>query len=173
MVSLTGRLLVASPMLSDPNFAGTVVFVIHHDEPGAVGVVLNRPTALDPDALPPGWTTLDPVFFGGPVEPEIAIGLVESPGPHEGWERVGEAMWLADLDGVPVPVLRLRIFSGYAGWGPGQLEDEIARGDWVVAEATTDDVFTPAPEELWRAVLHRQPDPIRLLASYPADPTLN
>lgn len=172
-MSLTGCLLVASPTLFDPNFTASVVLVIHHGEPGAVGVVLNRPTDLSADRLPPGWRVSDPVHSGGPVEPEIAIALAESDQPHDAWEQVGMGMWLADLDGPPVPVRRLRIFAGYAGWGPGQLEDEISRGDWVVADATTDDVFTPDPGGLWRRVLRRQPDPIRLLAGYPVDPSLN
>ena len=172
-MSLTGCLLVASPTLIDPNFVATVIFVIHHGDPGAVGVVLNRPTAMTLDRLPPGWSTTDPVYAGGPVEPEIAIGLAESEHDHGDWERVGGRVWLADLEGPPVPVARIRIFSGYAGWGPDQLEGEIARGDWVVATATADDVFTADPGALWRAVLRRQPDPIRLLAAYPSDPSLN
>ena len=160
-------------MLTDPNFSSTVVFVIHHGEPGAVGVILNRPTSLGIERLPEGWPTADPVHAGGPVEPEIAIGLAESDALHGEWERVGDGVWLADLEGPPAVVTRIRIFSGYAGWGAGQLEDEIARGDWVVATATAEDVFTVEPDRLWRAVLRRQPDPIRLLAGYPSDPSLN
>jgi len=172
-VSLTGCLLVASPTLFDPNFTSSVVLVIHHGDPGAVGVVLNRPTTLSPDRLPSGWPVSDPVHAGGPVEPEIAIALAESDEDHGSWERVGPGMWLADLEGPPTPVRRLRIFSGYAGWGPGQLEDEISRGDWIVADATPEDVFTADTSGLWRLVLRRQPDPIRLLAGYPSDPSLN
>lgn len=172
-MSLTGCLLVASPTLTDPNFAATVVFIIHHDGGGAVGVVLNRPTALTLEPLPGGWATGSAVFSGGPVEPEIAIGLVESDDFHNGWERVADRLWLADLEGPAAAVSRIRIFSGYAGWGSRQAESEIARGDWVVAEATTDDVFTAAPSDLWRSVLRRQRGPARLLAAYPLDPSLN
>ena len=172
-MSLTGCLLVASPTLFDPNFAASVVLVIHHGDPGAVGVVLNRPTTLSPDRLPPGWSLSDPVHAGGPVEPEIAIALAESEDDHGSWERIGTGIWLADLEGPPTPVRRLRIFAGYAGWGPGQLEDEISRGDWIVADATPEDVFTADTPGLWRLVLRRQPDPIRLLAGYPVDPSLN
>ncbi len=170
---LTGCLLVASPTLTDPNFAATVIFIIHHDGDGAVGVVLNHPTALTTDRLPAGWATGDPVFAGGPVEPEIAIGLVESDDLHGRWERVTDRLWLADLDGPPAPVSRIRIFSGYTGWGAGQAESELERGDWVVADATIDDVFTSAPADLWRSVLRRQPGPARLLATYPPNPSLN
>lgn len=172
-MSLTGCLLVASPTLVDPNFVSTVVLVIHHGDPGAVGVVLNRPTNLRTERLPPGWPVSDPVHAGGPVEPEIAIALVESDEDHGSWERVGVGLWLADLDGAPVPVRRLRVFAGYAGWGPGQLEGEISRGDWIVTDGAPEDVFTADPAGLWRTVLRRQPDPIRLLAGYPSDPSLN
>jgi len=172
-VSLTGCLLVASPTLFDPNFSASVVLVIHHGDPGAVGVILNRPTNLSPDRLPPGWPVSDAVYSGGPVEPEIAIAIAESDEDHRSWERIGAGLWLADLEGMATPVRRLRIFAGYAGWGPDQLEDEIARGDWIVTDATSADVFTDDAGELWRSVLRRQPDPIRLLAGYPADPSLN
>lgn len=172
-MSLTGYLLVASPTLGDPNFAGAVVFLIHHGDPGAVGVVLNRPTTLAVERLPQGWAVPGPIYSGGPVEPEIAIGLADTDATHGGWEQVGDLVWLADLEEEPQPVPRLRVFSGYAGWGSGQLEGEIARGDWIVAEAEIADVFTDDPAGLWRAVLGRQPDPIRLLAGYPPDPSLN
>lgn len=172
-MSLAGSLLVASPTLTDPNFALTVIFIIHHDEDGAIGVVLNRPTSLSVDGLPNGWTTRDSVYSGGPVEPEMALGLVESVDEHETWERVGDRLWLADLDGPPAEVSRIRIFSGYAGWGPGQAESELERGDWVVATGSRDDVFTTDPDDLWRSVMRRQPGTARLLATYPVDPSLN
>ncbi|HAX81440.1 MAG TPA: hypothetical protein DCY40_02590 [Actinobacteria bacterium] len=172
-MSLTGCLLVASPTLGDPNFAGAVVFLIHHGDPGAVGVILNRPTTLAVERLPQGWTIEGPVFAGGPVEPEIAIGLADADAGHGAWDQVGDSVWLADLEAEPEAVPRIRVFSGYAGWGSGQLEGEIARGDWIVAEAQLGDVFTDDPGGLWRGVLSRQPDPIRLLASYPLDPSLN
>ena len=150
-MSLTGYLLVASPTLGDLNFAGAVVFLIHHDDPGAVGVILNRPTTLAVERLPQGWTIAGPVHAGGPVEPEIAIGLADSDAGQGGWEQVADSVWLADLEAAP----------------------EIARGDWIVAEAELEDVFTDDPSGLWRRVLARQSDPIRLLASYPTDPSLN
>ena len=172
-MSLTGFLLVASPTLGDLNFAGAVVFLIHHDDPGAVGVILNRPTTLAVERLPQWWTIAGPVHAGGPVEPEIAIGLADSDAGQGGWEQVADSVWLADLEAAPETVPRIRVFSGYAGWGSGQLEAEIARGDWIVAEAELEDVFTDDPSGLWRRVLARQSDPIRLLASYPTDPSLN
>jgi putative transcriptional regulator len=173
-VSLTGYLLIASPTLGDPNFARTVVFVIHHGDPGAVGLVLNRPTTLAVERLPQGWTIAGPVYAGGPVEPEIAIGLADADTGGGDWEQVAERIWLADLESMPPEsVPRIRVFSGYAGWGSGQLEEEIGRGDWIVAEAALEDVFTEDPGRLWRAVLERQPDPIRLLAAYPPNPSLN
>ncbi len=172
-MSLTGFLLVASPTLTDLNFAGAVVFLIHHGDPGAVGVVLNRPTTLAVERLPQVWAIAGPVFAGGPVEPEVAIGLADGDSGSADWERVGEQVWLADLESSPATVPRIRVFAGYAGWSPGQLEAEIARGDWIVAEAEQADVFTDQPAELWHLVVSRQPDPIRLLNRYPGDPNLN
>jgi putative transcriptional regulator len=149
-VSLTGYLLVASPTLGDSNFAGAVVFLIHHDDPGAVGVILNRPTTLAVERLPQGWTIAGPVHAGGPVEPEIAIGLADSDAGQGGWEQVADSVWLADLEAAPETVPRIRVFSGYAGWASGQLEAEIARGDWIVADVPTGSIFDEAPGDLWR-----------------------
>lgn len=172
-MSLTGSLLVASPTLLDPNFTRTVILVIHHGDAGAVGVVLNRPTTLAAERLPQGWTILGPVFGGGPVEPEVAIGLSDGDGGAAGWEPVGDGLWLADLEAAPAAGPRIRVFAGYAGWSEGQLESEIARGDWVIVPARREDVFTTNPAGLWGAVLRRQPGAIPILAGYPPDPSLN
>ena len=172
-MSLTGNLLVASPALEDPNFARTVIFVINHNDEGAVGVILNRPTTLSLERLPHGWAVGGPVFAGGPVEPEVAIGLADGDAGQDGWERVGERVWLADLEATPEVPPRVRVFAGYSGWSEGQLEGEIARGDWVIAAAELDDVFTSDASTLWAGVLRRQPGVIPILASYPEDPVLN
>ncbi len=159
--------------MQDRNFVRTVILMIHHDEPGAVGVVLNRPTTLAVERLPQGWNIVGPVFAGGPVEPEVAIGLADADGGKPGWERVGDGLWLADLDATPVSPPRIRVYAGYAGWSEGQLEAEIVRGDWVIADAGLEDVFAADPANLWTEVLRRQPGTIPILASYPSDPSLN
>ena len=173
MHSLAGYVIVASPHLLDPNFFRTVVLLLEHDEDGAVGVVLNRPSTSGLGDELPGWESLlaEPpvVFVGGPVEPQTAIGLAEG---VEGSPVAG--VGIVDLSAPPGDLLApVRVYAGYAGWGPGQLEDELAEGGWIVAEAIAPDVFAFEPDSLWRAVLKRQPGPTALLATFPVDPSLN
>lgn len=176
-VSLTGSLLVASPTILDPDFTGTVVLVIDHDEEGAVGVILNRPTEIPVADHLPDWADIveapGTVFAGGPVQPAVAIAVGRSAEPPIGWVPLGGGLGLVDLDAAAGPLDRLRVFAGYAGWSPGQLEGEIDGGDWIVAAADPDDPFTDRPDGLWRRVLGRQEGPARLLALYPDDPSLN
>ncbi len=171
---LTGRLLVAAPTLIDPNFFRTVVLLLSHDEDGAVGVVLNRPSAEPVNAHLPAWSEAtgewNVVFVGGPVQPEVAVGLVS----HGGVERLPVGgVEVADLAQDPPPGARARIFSGYSGWGPGQLEAEIAEQAWIFVDADPGDAFTADPEGLWSAVLRRQPGLMSMLATFPVDPALN
>lgn len=185
--SLTGRLLVATPALTDPNFDRAVVLLLDHDEEGSLGVVLNRPTPLGVVDILEGWAALtgEPgvVFQGGPVSLDSALGVAVVPGGASresvppGWRRVHGAIGLVDLEAPPellAPAVgSLRIFAGYAGWGPGQLEDELADGAWYVVESEPGDVSSPAPERLWRAVLRRQRSELAMVATYPDDPSLN
>ncbi|MFF3559120.1 YqgE/AlgH family protein [Streptomyces sp. NPDC002574] len=187
--SLTGRLLVATPALADPNFDRAVVLLLDHDEEGSLGVVLNRPTPVGVgDVLEP-WASLagspQVVFQGGPVSLDSALGLAVVPGePRDGedgeplgWRRVFGAIGLVDLEAPPellaAELGSLRIFAGYAGWGPGQLEDELVEGAWYVVESEPGDVFSPDPEQLWRSVLRRQRSELAMVATYPDDPSLN
>lgn len=172
-----GTLLVASPLLADPNFDRTVVFVLQHDGDGAVGVVLNRPSGEPVETHLPEWARRleDPpvVFVGGPVDRAVAIGLVRSEHPTEPTALGGIGM--VDLASDPAAGTpgAVRVFSGYAGWGPGQAEAEMAEGAWLVVDATADDVFTQAPEDLWSAVLRRQGGRVAMLATFPTDPSMN
>ena len=177
----TGRLLVALPVLDDPNFARSVVLVIEHDEDGALGLVLNRPTTTPIDEVLQGWSLLaaEPanLYGGGPVEPRAVVGLaVAGPQATAGVAITGR---IRTVDPTEDPVLlageveRARIFAGYAGWAPGQLEDELAQGAWLVVDAHTDDVVSDRPDELWRTVVARQPGSARLMADFPDDPRLN
>lgn len=172
-----GTLLVASPLLVDPNFYKTVVFILQHDLEGAVGVVLNRPSEEAVENHLPEWARRleDPpvVFVGGPVDPAVAIGVVRSDRPAEPTALLGVGMVDLGSDpaaGTPGPV---RVFSGYAGWGPGQVEAELEEGAWLVLEAEPDDVFTQNPAELWSIVLRRQGGKVAMLATFPLDPSMN
>jgi len=172
-----GRLLVATPVLGDPNFRRTVVLVVE-DEPeeGTLGVVLNRPTKVPVGRVLEPWTDL--------VAPNSALGLASVPGQEEpvGWRALDPSalpsrVGLIDLDTPPQLVAggiaSFRVFAGYAGWGPGQLQAEIDEGAWYVLSAEPADVFDPEPEQLWRAVLRRSGGALALVATYPDDPALN
>src|SRR4051794_28335852 len=184
-----GRLLVATPLLGDPNFRRTVVLVVEHEEiQGTLGVVLNRPTKISVDQVLDQGTALVPappmVFNGGPVARSSALALALVPGTDEpiGWRALDGAPSLArlgllDLDTPPsvlAPAIQsLRVYAGYAGWSPGQLESEIDEGAWYVVAAEPGDVFAPDPDALWRIVLRRQEGDLAFLATYPDDPSQN
>jgi len=184
-----GRLLVATPLLGDPNFKRAVVLIVEHeDTEGTLGVVLNRPTKIPVGQVLEQWTELitDPsvLFRGGPVAQNSALALAMVPGTEEpvGWRALDGAPALArlgllDLDAPPrllAPAIQsLRVYAGYAGWSPGQLEAEIDEGAWFVLPAEPGDIFAADPEHLWRAVLQRQGGDLAFLATYPEDPGLN
>jgi putative transcriptional regulator len=179
--SLRGQLLVASPALIDPNFFRTVVLVGEHGDEGAMGLVLNRPSAASvgeavPD-LEPLVDPLAPVFVGGPVRPSAVLVLAEWEEPELAGMLVGERIGFvpaeAEFEALEQATSRARVFAGYAGWEPGQLEGEVERSDWVVAPADEEDVFGEDPDELWPAVLQRLGGRFALLARMPADPSLN
>ena len=146
--SLTGRLLVATPVLADPNFRRTVVLVVEHEPgEGTLGVVLNRPTDVPVGRVLEPWSDLvtgpSVVFKGGPVAPNSALAIALVPGDAEplGWHSLAGAaamsrLGLVDLDAPPdllAPAInRLRVYAGYAGWAPGQLKAEIDEGAWYV-----------------------------------------
>ena len=169
-MDLSGKLLVALPVLVDPNFDRTVVYVVSHDEEaGAVGLVLNRPSATPvADALP-RWAeqvaTPAVVFVGGPVQTDMAIALGDD----------GSGVDTIDLDGDPALLAagNVRVFAGYAGWSPGQVEDELGEGAWAICDSDPHDPFADEPEDLWYAVLRRQRGELRRLALLPDDVSVN
>lgn len=174
MESLAGSLLVATPILFDPNFYRTVILLLQHDEEGCVGVVLNRPSGeLVSDHLP-DWADRVPepatVNYGGPVDPEVAIGLsLAADGMPTGVPGLSLVDLTAPPDGSAHPV---RIYSGYSGWGSQQLESELATGSWYVVQASPEDPFD-ADEGQWRRVLRRQGNFLSVVSTFPDDPDLN
>ncbi|GAA0338020.1 MAG: YqgE/AlgH family protein [Micropruina glycogenica] len=179
-----GVLLVASTELSDGIFDQTVVLVLDADESGSLGVVLNREATIDLRSALPAWAPLvsEPrvLFEGGPVSQEGAICLASPRRPEEeppGWRSLFDAVGLLHLD-TPVEIAEgayrdLRIFAGYAGWAPGQLEHELEQGWWHVVRASYGDVYDPDPDTLWRRVLRRQGGELALLATWTATPEQN
>ena len=182
-MTLAGQLLIATPDLRDPNFSRTVVLLLAHGDDGALGVVLNRPSETPIAQVLPGWSEVaaDPevVFFGGPVSFDSVVGLGRyddgDPGAA-GLRSVAGRVGTVDLNVAPDAAggpTAVRLFAGSAGWGSGQLEDEIAEGSWFVADATESDVSTGEPLDLWAAVLRRQPGRIAWFANAAGDPGLN
>ncbi|GMA18607.1 YqgE/AlgH family protein [Arsenicicoccus piscis] len=182
--NLSGRLLVATPMIDDGIFRRAVVLVLDHGPDGAQGVVVNKPSAADVGAVLPTWaghaSTPDVLFHGGPVATDTALGVVSVPGDDPeplGVRHLFGSVGLVDLDTPPVLVLPhlagLRVFAGYAGWSAGQLESEVVEGSWYVVDAEPLDLFTADSDTLWRRVLRRQPDRLAYVAYYPDDPELN
>lgn len=180
MPSLQGQLLVASPGLLDPNFKRTVILVTEHSEEGAAGLVLNRPTDDEVAELVPQLESLvddgEHVWMGGPVQPNGVLVLGEFLDPEDAAVPLFGSLGfpaLDDPDDVVPLTTRRRIFAGYAGWSSGQLEDELAREDWILEEARNDDAFTEAPDELWSDVLRRKGGVYELVARMPDDPSVN
>lgn len=180
----TGRLLVATPSVEGEVFGRSVILMLHHDDDGAQGVVLNKPLTAEVDSVLPGWqrvvTAPHVLFQGGPVSTTAALGVVTVPGDEPeplGVKRLFGSIGLVNLD-APTPVVAaelagMRIFAGYSGWDSGQLEDEILRGDWYVVDSEVRDPFTTDPDGLWRQVLRRQRDNLAFVANFPDDPSMN
>ncbi len=184
MASWEGRLLVATPELTDGPFRRTVVQLLQHsDSDGALGVILTRPTLTPLGDVLPGWALLAPepvyVFDGGPVDDDAAICLgrvAPAAAPDPSYAVVPGAGWLATVDldrDAGDAVQEVRVFAGYAGWSAGQLEGEVDGGTWWVVDALPGDAFTTAPERLWSQVLRRQGLPLALVATCPVDPGMN
>jgi putative transcriptional regulator len=181
MESARGQLLIAGPALLDPNFWRTVVLVVEHNEEGALGVVLNRPsetTVLDAVSQLDELVDPDePMFIGGPVQPSSVIVVAQFEDPSDAavvaFEDIGVLGAGSSPDEIAGGIRRARAFVGHAGWGPGQLDGELERGDWILETARREDAFAADPNELWRAVLTRKGGSYALLARMPSDPSVN
>jgi putative transcriptional regulator len=176
--SLRGSLLIAAPQLLDPNFRRTVVLVADHGDEGAMGVILNRPSGMTvADAAPdlePLIGPSAPIFAGGPVQPTSGVVLAEVAEADEPvFGDIVLVPGLGELADVVDGAGSIRVFAGYAGWGPGQLDDELGREDWILAPAQPSDVFSEEPETLWGSVLERKGGQYALLARMPEDPSQN
>jgi putative transcriptional regulator len=185
--SLTGQLILATPRLTSPQFRRAVVLLLDHDDDGALGVILNRPTNTSVHEVLPDWIDLvshpDVIFSGGPVSTDSALGVASVrnlSAVHEsplGWRRLYERTGLVDLDTPPAlledALSGLRIYAGYAGWHTGQLEAEIQEGAWYVVSSDPLDIFGADPEDMWRRILRRQPGNLGFVATFPDDPAMN
>ena len=180
---LRGKLLIATPALGDPNFDRAVVLILEHGTEGALGIVLNRPTATPLVEAVPDWAALASapavVYLGGPVGVGTIIALAHSrtDEPPPGTERVSDRLVAVDLSLDPeelAPMIdALRVWTGYAGWAPRQLEEELAQDAWFVVGADDTDATTDEPNALWRTVLGRQPGTLAWFSNFPDDPAHN
>jgi putative transcriptional regulator len=178
--SLRGKLLIASPALADPNFARAVVLITEHNDEGAMGVVLNRPseTAVGEVAAElEGLAADEPVFIGGPVQPQALVVLAEFNDPEAAaWivaADVGFVSAETDQEDLERAIRRGRVYAGYSGWGAGQLESELAEDAWIVEPPMPAELFPDDPLALWQDVLARKGGQFALIARMPDDPSLN
>lgn len=175
-----GSFLIASPTLRDPNFSRTVVLLCEHGDTGSMGVVINRQSdVLLCDAIQ-GLEHAPSacLFVGGPVQPNAVLVL-----HHE--VEVPEARPVADgmaLGGDEAELLNLlrsalapraRVYSGYAGWGAGQLDAELTEGSWIPTVARATLVFDLAPDEVWASAVHSLGPKFAYLVDLPLDPRVN
>lgn len=176
-----GVLLIAPPMMGDPNFWRTVVLLCEHSDEGSFGLILNRPLDLDLGDVLNGFAGDEMVSLGGPVQQDTLHFL------HRHGDRVSDAVglaegifWGGDFETIKaliqdngVSPRDFRFFIGYAGWSAGQLVEEIEAGGWFLTAAASDLVFMEQPAGLWRDVLKRMGGEYALLANFPDDPRMN
>ncbi|WIM67677.1 YqgE/AlgH family protein [Corynebacterium breve] len=175
-----GMLLVAAPGMFSPEFARSIVLIVEHNESYTFGVVLTERSEIAVYNVLPEWLPAvakpQALYVGGPVSPQSVVGVgVTKPDviieEHEPFTRLANRLVHVDLRVQPHEVTELldgmRMFAGYAEWAPGQLQDEIERGDWYVAPALPGDVIAPGSADLWGDVMRRQPMPLPLFSTFP------
>lgn len=161
-----GRFLVASKQLRDPNFSETVVLLLNYGERGARGVVINWPTEVKLATMFPEIRGLqrrvDTAYLGGPVERTRLLMLLRADKPRSGAEHVVDDIYVStnrrvlfDALGRAGSATSVHVYAGYAGWAPGQLDREVARGDWHVLPADAEAVFSTTPNEVWRELIDK------------------
>jgi putative transcriptional regulator len=183
---VAGSLLIAAPDMTDPNFQRAIVYMIEHDHSGSLGVVISRRSETAVRDILPAWAPLcapsADFYIGGPVKPDTGIALVVARSgvdvsDRAGLQRIDGRVHVVDLDSDPDEladeVEGMRVFVGYTGWAPGQLQGELDRGDWYVAPSLPSDLLAPARVDVWGAVLRRQEMPLPLYATFVTDGDVN
>jgi putative transcriptional regulator len=161
-----GVFLVAKPELIDPNFLHTVILLVSYGKAGAMGLIINRPTKITiqqviPDIKEPKNVTSN-IYFGGPVNRNNLFALFTADKKtKEALNPLGKVYFTGSKDAI-LSLLKsedkkekVRIYAGYAGWVPNQLEFEIKRGSWVIVEASEEMIFTDFPENIWPSIFKR------------------
>lgn len=177
----TGKLLIAEPFLSDPNFARSVILLCEHSEDGSVGFILNRSTELTlGDLLPDLYTPLLKINQGGPVQLDTLHMLHRTPKSFGGNEIFPGVFWGGSYEALQEAVVNneyqpidLRLFVGYSGWSPGQLEKELKEGAWIVTDLSTDLLFETDADDIWKQAIKKLGSEYNYLANLPLNPQLN
>ena len=172
--SLRGQLLIAAPSLYD-YFRRTVVLVLEHSLEGAMGVVLNRESETPvAEAVPVLASLAEPdqlVRIGGPVAPQAVVALGDFDDIDEAGTQVVGSLGTLDPDAENGSLRRVRVYAGYAGWAPGQLDGELEQEAWMIMPARPGDPFEGG--DMWSEALRRKGSSYRLLSTMPADPSMN
>ena len=175
-----GQLLIAGAGIFGAEFRQAMVLLVDHDESNALGFVLNRPSPMSGPEAAEALRALslpdDRLYFGGPVQPGAVAILGEFDGPESAGSFVFDSIGMVAprSDGFATEGLtRAKLFAGYAGWGPGQLEGELEEGSWIVEDARAEDVFTTDPDNLWKNVLRRKGGEFVMLSTMSPDPSAN
>lgn len=161
-----GVFLIASESLSDPNFSQTVVLLLEYDDTGAVGLIINRPTEISLASLLPGEEVLrdrqELVFIGGPVGRTQLFLLLRSTSRPRHSEQIVDGVYastslktLREVLAEQSAVAAFQAYAGYSGWGPGQLDAELMRGDWLIAAADSETVFDKATDSIWPDLIQK------------------
>lgn len=183
MSSITpGTLLVAEPFLKDANFLRSVVLLCSHDKEGSIGFVLNRRykqnlSQLVPELQSKKW----PLFYGGPVQTDSLHFIHQYPRLIPGSREIKKGIWWGGDFSTVINLLkedalepaRLRFFVGYAGWEPGQLQEELHQNSWLTATAQSSLVFHKKPQEIWNETLKSMGNDYAMMINFPIDPQLN
>lgn len=175
--SYAGQLLIATPLVKGPPFQRSVVYLGEHGPLGALGVILNNPTTVTVSEILPDLAQLasDPavIHLGGPVQTDAAIVLAQSTTQEFAMGTVFPDIGVVDPSEPPVDTSALRVYAGFSGWGPGQLEAEIAEGSWWRIVARREDLFTSEDVDLWARSVRRAGGRTALHVTYPDDPNMN
>lgn len=177
----SGKLLIAQPFMQDGNFARSVVFLCEYSEEGSLGFVLNQPTSVNiGDLLPELHYPSLVVNHGGPVQLDTLHMLHRLPDAIGGIEVNNGVFWGGSFDALQLQGTvgtldssNIRLFVGYAGWSPGQLENELKEGSWLIGDISQEVVFDTPPEEVWKAAILSLGKEYKPLANMPVDPGLN
>jgi putative transcriptional regulator len=177
-----GNILISEPFLGDVNFERTVILICEHNEEGALGFVLNKPTVITLDSVIAEIKEFEEfLYLGGPVQQDSLHFIYRNKEYLEGSVKLADNLYwggnyeqLTDLiNDKNLDPNDFRFFLGYSGWSVGQLEDEMESKSWIMGEINSDEIFDTDPNDLWRGILKGMGGKYKMYSNYPIDPRLN